>query len=753
MDVANYLLGVKTRVGESPTSLLGGGDRTSPKVAFELADIKLHPPVARPGIVARTDLVERLGAAGTSPVISVVAPPGYGKTTLLAQWAERTPSRVGWVSADAHDNDPTVLLTYIAVALHRIEEIDPGVFRSITASGANIKAPRRLNAAMAAMQQPVSLVLDHLEAVTNQESLDAVAALALGLPAGSQIAIGSRESLPLPAARLRSQGGLVEVGVDDLSMGHHEASSLLSAAGVELSEADVHELIERTEGWPVGLYLAALAMKAGGPTTEIGSTFTGDDRFMSDYLRSEFLDHVSRAEVLFLTRTSILDRMCGGLCDAVTGGKRSGQLLERLESRNLLVVPLDRQREWFRYHQLFRELLASELRRREPANVAELHSRAAIWCEANDQPEAAIDHAQAAGDADRVARLVLQLANPVWASGRGATVMRWMEWFEANGLLEHFPAIAVHGALMHALDGRPAGTERWAAAAERTSTTGTLADGNTLEGTLAYLRALLCRDGVKQMRRDAQLAWDGLAPESPYRATMLHVEALSHLLDGDLDRADACLARAVDAASRVGNLPSVSILLAERGIVAIERDDWTAAAAFAEQALAIVHEGQLDEYWTSALVYAWAARVALHRGDTEQGRQFVAVAARLRPLLSYALPVMSVQVLLEMAQAYLALGRSRRCPRRPPPGRRHLPATAGPWHTACASRRVAEQGRDDPDGGARGVVVDDGRAAAAPAAADASVVPRDRRASVRVPPHREDPGDLDLSQARRHLPQ
>ena len=377
---------------------------------------------------------------------------------------------------------------------------------------------------------------------------------------------------------------------------------------------------------------------------------------MSDYLRSEFLDHVSRAEVLFLTRTSILDRMCGGLCDAVTGGKRSGALLERLESRNLLVVPLDRQREWFRYHQMFRELLASELRRREPANVAELHSRAAIWCESNDQPEAAIGHAQAARDADRVARLVLQLANPVWASGRGTTVMRWMEWFETNGLLERFPAIAVHGALMHALDGRPAGTERWAAAAERTSTTGTLADGNTLEGTLAYLRALLCRDGVEEMRRDAQLAWDGLAPESPYRATMLHVEALSHLLEGDLDRA-RCLSLHALSTPRAGwaifhPFPSSSPSGASW------RSNATTgltAAGYAEQALAIVHDGQFDEYWTSALVYAWAARVALHRGDTEQGRQLVAVAARLRPLLSYALPVMSVQVLLEMAQAYLGL--------------------------------------------------------------------------------------------------
>ena len=161
-------------------------------------------------------------------------------------------------------------------------------------------------------------------------------------------------------------------------------------------------------------------MKAGGSSTEIGATFTGDDRFMGDYLRSEFLDRVSRAEVLFLTRTSILDRMCGPLCDAVIGGTRSGDVLERLERRNLLVVPLDRRREWYRYHQLFRELLSSELRRREPANVAELHLRAATWCEANGQPEAAIDHAQAAGDADRVARLVLQLANPVWASGRAA---------------------------------------------------------------------------------------------------------------------------------------------------------------------------------------------------------------------------------------------------------------------------------------------------------------------------------------------
>jgi LuxR family transcriptional regulator, maltose regulon positive regulatory protein len=376
---------------------------------------------------------------------------------------------------------------------------------------------------------------------------------------------------------------------------------------------------------------------------------------MGDYLRSEFLNRVSRAEVLFLTRTSILDRMCGPLCDAVLGGKRSSAVLERLENRNLLVVPLDRRREWFRYHQMFRELLSSELRRREPANIPELHLRAATWCEANGQTEAAIDHAQAAGDADRVARLVLQVANPVWASGRAQTVMRWMEWFDTNRLIERFPAIAVHGALMHALAGRPAGTERWAAAAEGAPAEGTLADGNTMEGTLAYLRALLCRSGVEQMRRDAQTAWNGLSPASPYRATMLHAEGLSHLLEGDLDRSDALFSRAVDAATRAGVLPFVPVLLAERGIVAIERDDWVEAEALAEQALAIMQSGPFEEYWTSALVYAWAGRVALHRGDPTEGRYLVTLAARLRPLLSYALPVVSVQTLLEMAQAYLAL--------------------------------------------------------------------------------------------------
>ena len=202
--------------------------------------------------------------------------------------------------------------------------------------------------------------------------------------------------------------------------------------------------------------------------------------------------------------------------------------------------------------------------------VPELHTRAAAWYETNNLPEAAIEHAQHAGDVDRVARLVLKVANPVWASGRLDTVLRWMEWFSANDLIESQPAVAVHGALIYALIGRAGDAERWARAAERTSFRGTLADGNTMESSLAYLRALLCRNGVDEMRRDAHLALEGLGPLSPYRAAMLHAAGAADLLQGDLDHADLYFARAVDEATSAGAAPFIPVALAERGIVAIE---------------------------------------------------------------------------------------------------------------------------------------------------------------------------------------
>ena len=424
---------------------------------------------------------------------------------------------------------------------------------------------------------------------------------------------------------------------------------------LEVGGAEFRDLLARTEGWPTGLYIAALAMRAGSRQSEIEFTFAGNDVYMGDYLRSELLHQLSDAEVSFLTRTSVLDRMCGPLCDAILGEKGSGTVLEQMEARNLLVVPLDRRREWYRYHHLLRELLQSELRRRKPDLIQDLHFRAAMWFEANAMPEAAIGHAQAAGDHDRMARLVLELQQPVWASGRVETVRRWMERLWDVTSAEHHGAIAAHGSLIFALLGQSGEAERWVAAAERATPAGILPDGSTMQGTLAYLRACWCRNGVAEMRRDAQIALDGLSPASPYRATMLYTEGLSSLLEDDPDRAHPILARALDVSVHVGSPPLTGLILAQQCSVAAQRNSWSEVTSLAQRAVGIVQAGRFDDYWTSALVYAWAARAALHQGNISQGRLYLGRASRLRPLLTYALPVVSVQALLEMARCYITL--------------------------------------------------------------------------------------------------
>ena len=613
---------------------------------------KFHAPATRPGVVARTALLNRLYASD-EPVITVVAPPGYGKTTLLAQWAERLGPSVAWVSCEKTDNDPAALWTAVLTALGQIAPVSPAASQLLAASGGAVDVIPSLVSTFSAIHGPLVLVLDHAEAVTSKECRTSIAEFALRVPKGWRFALASRDSPPIPVAALRVQGKIVEIGTAELAMARPEAAALLKDAGVAIPESRTDDLVRRTEGWPAGLYLAALAMRDGSPPE--GFTFTGDDRLMGDYLRSELLARVSKSQAAFLMRTSVLDRMCGPLCDAVTGGKESAQILERLVTRNLLVIPIDRRGEWYRYHHLLRELLQTELRRSDPDLIAELHSRAAAWCEANGLPETAVEHAQAAGDAERVARLVLDLMQPVWASGRVDTVLRWMEWLADRTSVHHYAAIAAHGALIFALLGRPSEAERWADVAESLPATGTLPDGNTVAGTLAYLRANLCRDGPEAMRRDARRAWDGLSPNSPYRATMAFDEGLSYALQGNPDRADAVLAHAYDVATGFGVYPLAALILAERFLLAAEREYWPAADALIVRAVEILEAGHFDGYWTSGLVFAAAARAAAHRGHMHSARQYVKRAARLRPLMTYALPVVSVQALLELARAYLAV--------------------------------------------------------------------------------------------------
>jgi LuxR family transcriptional regulator, maltose regulon positive regulatory protein len=251
---------------------------------------------------------------------------------------------------------------------------------------------------------------------------------------------------------------------------------------------------------------------------------------------------------------------------------------------------------------------------------------------------------------------------PTYASGRVDTVLGWLAWFEDQGLVEHDPSVAVLGAWVQALVGRPARAERWADAAERrgavaeaASVAQTPPDGSTIESYLAMLRGLLCRNGLARMRADARVALTGLGPASPFRTTALLLEGVSDLLDGHADQADPILAHAVELGTHTGALPAASTALAERCLVAIGRQDWGQAETLAEQALAMLQTGRLNDYIMSPLVHTVAARTALHHGDLSRAKEHLVQTTRLRPLLTYAIPSLAVQTLLELGRAYLAL--------------------------------------------------------------------------------------------------
>ncbi len=590
-------------------------------------------------------------------MVAIVAAAGYGKTTLLGQWGETDPSAVAWISLDAGDNDPVVLLTHMAVALDRIEPLSPSVFAALSSQGASVMSTvlPRLGAALASMTRPVVLLLDDVHSLVEQACLDVIAELAERLPVGSQLVVTSRTVPALPLARLRARGVLAEVGAADLALDAGGARSLMRNAGVDLPDGAVAELTQRTEGWPAGLYLAALSVLARGDGEIQGIPFTGDDRFVADYVRSEILSRLPDDLVQFLVQSAVLDRMSGSLCDAVLDRSGSGQVLGSIESSNLLLVPLDHRREWYRYHHLFRDVLVSELTLREPDLSPVLHRRAADWFDANGMPEDAAHHAFAGGDHDRAAVLLEQLALPLNRTGRLKTLQAWLDRFDEK-VMERHPSLAVLAGWAAAMSGDAIGAVWWADLAERSPHVEAPLDGaTTTESTLHLLRALTCRRGVERMREDAEVAVRLETEHSPWRPAALLLHGVGHLLAGDLDRADDILADAVESAERIGALPSASVALAERSLMALGRGNWNAAQGFAHRALTAVETGHLEDYMLSSITFAAVARTALQHGDVSVARQEVIRIQRLRPMLTRAIPWLATQTMVELARVQFAL--------------------------------------------------------------------------------------------------
>ena len=640
---------VRERAGRSPQA-------RGP--VFDLLASKLRRPVVRPGTVLRLPLTERLARGDRCPIVSVVAPPGYGKTTLLSQWAERNGQAFAWVSVDEGDNDPKVLLTYIAEALDAVEPIDRRVFDALASPVSSVPGSvvPRLGSAFSSMTLPVVLVLDDVHVLHNSECRAALSVLADHVPGGSRLAVAGRAEPPLRVARLRAEGRILEIGPGDLSLTCDEASSLLRDAGVALGEDEVAGLHRRTEGWPVGLYLAALYLREGGALANAAVSFGGDDLLVSEYMESEFLARISRRQRVFLTRTAVLERMSGPLCEAVLDLSGSAATLAGLAGSNLLLVPLDRHGEWYRYHHLFRDMLLAELHRREPGLIPVLRRRAAGWCVRNGWPEEALEYSMAAGDVDAAAGLMEKLVIPAERRGRVPTIQRWLGWLEGRGGIEGHPMAAVLASMICALTGRPVEAERWADVVDRWQYEDPARPGDpSAEAWAAVMRTFLCRHGAERMRADADEAVRRFAAQSFVTPAPLFLQGIARLLCGDLDGGDQSLEDGVSVGEEVGAHEDVALALCERSLIAMARSDWGRAEAHAERAGTVLRRAGIEESYATPLVSAVRARTSLHRGDVLAARRELVGAQRLRHLLTYALPYFAVQARIELARVHHAL--------------------------------------------------------------------------------------------------
>ncbi len=399
-----------------------------------LLTTKLYVPRAHPNLVPRPRLSKRLEEGMRNKLTLVSAPAGFGKTTLLSEWQRMHSSYeypIAWVALDEDDNNPTRFLSYFVAALQTVIE-DVGY-----AALASLRSPQpppieslltALINEIAAIPEDFALVLDDYHLMEAEPVHDAVTFLLDHLPSRMHLVIASRTDPPLPLSRLRARGQMTEIRADDLRFTSEEAAAFLEdMMGLNLSAEDVGALEKRTEGWITALQLAALSMQGRDDVSGFIEAFTGSNRYVLDYLAEEVLQKQPEQVQAFLLQTSILDRLSGALCDAVTGKDDGQAMLERFERANLFIVPLDQERHWYRYHHLFAEFLRGRLWRIQPQRVPELHRRAAEWYEEHGSISEAVRHALVAEDFERAARLVEQTRGAMITRDELNTLLGWLE--------------------------------------------------------------------------------------------------------------------------------------------------------------------------------------------------------------------------------------------------------------------------------------------------------------------------------------
>jgi LuxR family maltose regulon positive regulatory protein len=414
-------------------------------MVIPLIATKLYIPPPRPNAVLRPRLTERLKAGLRSKLTLISAPAGFGKTTLVSAWVAGCTRPVAWLSLDEGDADPVRFLTYLVAAVQTIAPtVAPGLLDALQSPQpppTDVLLTALLNE-LAAIPDDVALVLDDYHVVNTRPVNDALTFLLERLPPRMHLVITTREDPQLPLARLRARSQLTELCAADLRFTAAEAATFLEEVmGLDLTADDIAALEDRTEGWIAGLQLAALSMQGRRDVSTFIQAFAGDHRYIADYLLEEVLQRQPEAVRRFLLQTAMLDRLSGPLCDAVTGQQDGAARLEALHRGNFFVTPLDDHRQWYRYHHLFADMLAAQLRAEQPALVALLHRRASAWHEQHGVAADAIRHALAAADVAHAARLV-ELAAPAMLRGRQETAL--LGWFRAlpNEVVRRRPVLS-----------------------------------------------------------------------------------------------------------------------------------------------------------------------------------------------------------------------------------------------------------------------------------------------------------------------
>ncbi len=624
---------------------------------FVPLESKLQIPPRRPGFVQRPRLIEQL-QSGASPLVLVTAPPGYGKTTLLQQWSESDERPFAWVTVDDTDNDASQLLAYIVFALQSVIPLRPAVLPRSPEPGPGFTAFAlpRLSRALAAPPMPFTLVIDDAHLLEAAESLDVLSLIVQNFPPGSQLVLAGRHLPALPLSRLLVNRSLLTLGVRQLAMSPYEGAQLLHLAGLPVGGSEARMLVERTEGWPAGLFLAALALREQRNLAPALHAFAGSDGLVADYLRDELLDQLPREWVRFSLGTAALGNLSGPLCDAVLGRTGSAAILAQHARKNMFLTPVDRDGVWYRRHQLWAEMLLAELRRRNPSAERVQHRRAATWFDERGDTDAALHHARLAEDYAFAAEIVARHLVEYLASGRAGTLRRWIESLPTRALadLPWFGAAAAHA---YIANGDVEHATYWVAVAERGSRDDGVnsADDASLRSAIAIARASLGLRGLEQIQKDATVGYEMEPEGSQWKGLCAFLQGVSMHLRGDrsggMDKLREAIAR---TAFQEPNVHAWS--MAQLAMCEMADDDWDAARELAESARIEVERHGLQDDVAASLVYAVSAMTCVRSRQPAEARRDAAKAARLLSLLSGLAPWISIEGSIIIAYVYLALG-------------------------------------------------------------------------------------------------